>query len=347
MYLDTLAASYPAAQDADATVVVAQAGQSVTAFINSQVAHAEGVTSILRTATAGQYTVVYLELEGEGANTGAEAAVRAVRALAAPADMWVTGQAAAQVDLQDAITGALPWVLVLFSLVLIVLMLLTTGSLVIPVKTLLVNTMSMLASFGVVTWVFQEGHLAGLLGVESLGGVEAYAVAVVIGIGLGLVTDDDLFLFERVTANREHLGDDSRAVEAGMQATGWLTSTTAAVLIVVFLSFVSADLVIVAQVAFALAVLMAVDATVVRLLLMPAAMSLLGRWNWWLPRWLVPVVERYGLSQALAAAHRPQEPDSAPEPASAPEAVGFPETAGALETAPEPVTQETAQVTGD
>nr|WP_250648934.1 MULTISPECIES: MMPL family transporter [unclassified Actinomyces] len=304
VYLDTLASSYPAAQDADATVVLAQAGERVTAFINSQVAHAEGVTSILRTATAGEYTVVYLELEGEGATTGAEAAVRAVRALAAPADMWVTGQAAAQVDLQDAITGALPWVVVVFSLVLIVLMLLTTASLVVPVKTLLVNTMSVLASYGVVTWVFQEGHLAGLLGVEPLGGVEAYAVAVVIGIGLGLVTDDDLFLLDRVAAHRGRSGDDVGAVEAGMQHTGRLTSTTAAVLIVVFLSFISADLLIVAQVALALAVLMAVDATVVRLLLMPAAMSLLGEWNWWLPRWLVPFVERYGLAEPLVSVPR-------------------------------------------
>lgn len=354
VYLDTLAASYPAAQDADATVVIAQAGQNVTAFINSQVAHAEGVTSILRTATAGQYTVVYLELAGEGATAEAEEAVRAVRALASPADMWVTGQAAAQVDLQDAITGALPWVLALFSLVLIALMLLTTASLVVPVKTLLVNTMSVLASFGVVTWVFQEGHLAGLLGVESLGGVEAYAVAVVIGIGLGLVTDDDLFLFERVTAHREDQRDDAGAVAAGMQATGRLASTTAAVLIVVFLSFLSADLVIVAQVAFALAVLMAVDATIVRMLLMPAAMSLLGRWNWWLPRWLVPVVERYGLGQALALAQRgPQAAEvEAGSAASAPEPVfdetvvdqpAFDEDVFDEDTVGQPVFDETAE----
>ncbi len=308
VHLETLKASYPAAQDADATVVLAQAGERATAFINSQVAHVDGVTSILRTATAGEYTVVYLELEGEGATTEAEAAVRAVRALAAPADMWVTGQAAAQVDLQDAITGALPWVVIVFSLVLIILMLLTTGSLVVPVKTLLVNTMSVLASYGVMTWVFQEGHLSGLLGFEPLGGVEAYAVAVVIGVGLGLVTDDDLFLLDGVAAHRGRSGNDAVAVEAGWQRTGRLTSTTAAILIVVFLSFVSADLLIVDQVALALAVLMAVDATVVRLLLMPAAMSLLGGWNWWLPTWLVPVVERYGLAEPLVSVPRADAP---------------------------------------
>ncbi|MGK2348229.1 MMPL family transporter [Actinomyces sp. W5033] len=314
VYLDTLAASYPAAQDADATVVLAQAGERATAFINSQVAHAEGVTSILRTATAGEYTVVYLDLEGEGASTGAEAAVRAVRDLAAPADMWVTGQAAAQVDLRDAITGALPWVVVVVGLVLIVLMLLTTASLVIPVKTLLVNTMSVLASYGVVTWVFQEGHLAGLLGVETLGGVEAYSVAAVIGIGLGLVTDDDLLLLDRVAAHHARSGDDAGAVEAGIQGTGRLTSTTAALLIVVFLSFVSSELLIVAQVALALAVLMAVDATVVRLLLLPAAMSLLGGWNWWLPRWLAPLVERYGLAEPLVSVPRsPTAREEGPE----------------------------------
>ena len=294
-YLTVLQEDYPATQQQDATLIIAATGQEVTTFINDQVAAAPGVDSVLQSATAGQYTVVYLDLAGDGTQASSERAVQAVRDLAAPADTWVTGQAASQLDFRSAVLDGLPWVVAVIALATFVLLFLMTGSVLVPFKALVINALSLAASIGVLVWVFQEGHLTGLLGFTPIGGVEAYVVVTAVGVGFGLAMDYEVFILARIKEYWDAGCDNDTAVERGLQHSGRIVTSAALIMVLVFLGFVGGDLLIIKQVGLALAVIVALDATLVRMLLVPATMTLLGRWNWWAPQPMRRLYERYGI----------------------------------------------------
>ena len=301
-YRQMLLEHYPVAgQQEDAAVVIAGTGENVTNFINSKIATTPGVDKIQRTATAGKYTVAYLDLAGPASGGQAEAAVRSLRALEAPADTWVTGQAASQVDFDDAVVRSLLAVGAAMLTVLVMLCL-VTGSILVPVKTLIVNVLSVAASLGMVVWVFQQGHAAGLLGFTPLGGVEAYAVVTAACAGLGLSTGYSVFSLGRIKERWQEGYDNNRAVELGLQRSGRTLTSMALVMTVVFLGFVTGKTLIVKEAALILALTVVIDAVVVRVLLLPAAMALLGRWNWWMPRALRQPNGRYGPEPTAAQA---------------------------------------------
>lgn len=301
-YRQMLLEHYPVAgQQEDAAVVIGGAGENVTTFINSKIATTPGVDKIQRTATANDYTVVYLDLAGPASGGQAEAAVRSLRALEAPADIWVTGQAASQVDFADAVVRSL-FAVGAAMLTVLVMLCLVTGSILVPVKTLIINVLSVAASLGMVVWVFQQGHAAGLLGFTPLGGVEAYAVVTAACAGLGLSTGYSVFSLGRIKERWQAGYDNNRAVELGLQRSGRTLTSMALVMTVVFLGFVTSKTLIVKEAALALALTVVIDAVVVRMLLLPAAMALLGRWNWWMPRALRQPNGRYGPEPAAAQA---------------------------------------------
>ena len=301
-YRQMLLEHYPVAgQQEDAAVVIAGTGENVTNFINSKIATTPGVNKIQRTATAGKYTVAYLDLAGPASGGQAEAAVRSLRALEAPADTWVTGQAASQVDFADAVVRSLLAVGAAMLTVLVMLCL-VTGSILVPVKTLIVNVLSVAASLGMAVWVFQQGHAAGLLGFTPLGGVEAYAVVTAACAGLGLSTGYSVFSLGRIKERWQEGYDNNRAVELGLQRSGRTLTSMALVMTVVFLGFVTGKTLIVKEAALILALTVVIDAVVVRVLLLPAAMALLGRWNWWMPRALRQPNGRYGPEPTAAQA---------------------------------------------
>lgn len=336
-YQQMLVEHYPVAgQQEDAAVVIAGAGENITSFINSKIAATPGVDKIQRVATANDYTVVYLDLAGPASGGQAEAAVRSLRALEAPADTWVTGQAASQVDFADAVVRSLLAVGAAMTTVLVMLCL-VTGSILVPVKALLVNVLSVAACLGVVVWVFQQGHAAGLLGFTPLGGVEAYAVVTAACVGLGLSTGYSAFSLGRIKERWQEGYDNNRAVELGLQRSGRTLTSMALVMMAVFLGFVTGKTLVVKEAALALALTVAIDAVVVRMLLLPAAMALLGRWNWWMPRALRQPNGRYGPEPAAAqaaavgsgdaeggrAAGAAAEPGTAGFDAAEPDAAGF------------------------
>ena len=144
-------------------------------------------------------------------------------------------------------------------------------------------------------WVFQEGHLTGLLGFSPIGGIEAYVVVTAVAVGFGLAMDYKVFLLGRIKEYWDQGHDNDSAVERGLQRSGRIVTSAALIMVTVFLGFISGELLVVKQVGLALAVVVALDATVVRMLLVPATMTLLGRWNWWSPGPLRRFHERYGL----------------------------------------------------
>ena len=175
-----------------------------------------------------------------------------------------------------------------------------TGSVLVPVKALVINLVSLTASLGVTAWIFQEGHLEDVLGFESVGGLESYVVAVVLAFGFGLAMDYEVFLISRVQELYEAGMSNDEAVRYGLQRSGRVITSAALIIVVVFLGFVAGELLVIKEVGVALAVTVILDATLVRMLLVPATMTLLADRNWWAPPFLRRVHHRYGLRESVA-----------------------------------------------
>jgi putative drug exporter of the RND superfamily len=223
--------------------------------------------------------------------------VRTIRGLDTPVPMLVGGPAAELVDYQASLTERLPYVLLVLLLTTAVLLFGLTGSVVVPVKALLMNALTLLATLGILVVVFQWGVGAALLGVEPWGAVDLTTPVLLFVFVFALTTDYEVFLLSRIA--EEWRRDSSRstdwAVSAGIARTGPVVAAAAVCITIVFLGFLLGELTAVKEIGFGLAVAVLLDVTVVRGLLLPAVMSLLGRWNWWAPAPLHRLHERmYG-----------------------------------------------------
>ena len=160
--------------------------------------------------------------------------VHQIRALDAPFPTWVTGQAASQIDFTAAVVERAPWAIGIVAVACLVLLFLMTGSVVVPVKALLTNVISLAASLGVLVWVFQDGHLSGLLNFTPTGGIETYVIALVIAFGFGLAMDYEVFLLSRIKELVDQGVPNDRAVRLGLQRSGRIITSAALIVIVVF-----------------------------------------------------------------------------------------------------------------
>ena len=177
-----------------------------------------------------------------------------------------------------------------------VLLFLMTGSVLIPLKALLLNVVSLGACLGVVVWGFQQGHLAGLLGFTAPGGIETVLPPLVLALGFGLAMDYEVFLLSRIKEYRDAGHDNDESVVAGLQKSGRIITCAGLVVVVVFSGFVAGQMLVIKETGVALAAAIVIDATLVRMLLVPAAMTLLGEWNWWAPRPLRRLHDRMGVA---------------------------------------------------
>ena len=197
--------------------------------------------------------------------------------------VFVGGQAANQLDFKDSLFSGLPAAAAVVILATFILLFLMTGSVLVPFKALITNLISLTASVGILVWIFQDGNLSGLLGFESTGGIESAMVALVIAFAFGLAMDYEVFLLARIKEGVDHGMDNDEAVRVGLQRSGRIITSAALVMVVVFAGFAGGELIAVKQAGFALAIAVFLDATLVRMILVPATMSLLGKWNWWAP----------------------------------------------------------------
>jgi len=282
-FLAAIADQFPAAQSAAITVLAEASLEQVTQWAD-ELAALPGVASVDAPNPVGAHVV--LGVRPDTADAGSETAravVHAVRAQDPGFPVWVTGQAAHQIDFTAALAERVWWVVGVVALATFVLLFLMTGSVVIPVKALLTNALSLAAALGVLVWAFQDGHLRGLLGFTPVGGIETYVVALVLAFAFGLAMDYEVFLLSRVTELHEQGVATDEAVVRGLQRSGRIITSAAAIIVVVFVGFVAGRLLVIKEVGFALAVAVLIDATLVRCLLVPATMTVLGRWNWWAP----------------------------------------------------------------
>jgi RND superfamily putative drug exporter len=260
-----------------------------------------GVAAVsLEHGLRGSVTAIDVTPAGLSQGTVAQHLVAALRAHRPAFRTWVTGAAAGLVDFKNEITQRLPYALALIALATFALLFLMTGSVLIPVKALIMNTLSLGAVFGALVWIFQDGHLSHALGFTAFGAIEMWVPVIVFVFAFGLSMDYEVFLLSRITECYHECGNTNNAVANGLQRSGRIITSAAFLVMIVFLGFAAGRTLGIKEFGLALAIAVAVDATLVRCLLVPATMTLLGDWNWWAPAPLRRLHHRLGLHEAPA-----------------------------------------------
>ena len=234
---------------------------------------------------------------GSGQTETSQQVVQRLRGAAVPEGMTVEigGATALTVDLVAAVADRLPWMGLFVVTVMLVLLFLAFGSVVLPLKAVAMNIVSLGASFGALTWVFQDGHLSSLLNFEPTGYLDATQPILMLAVLFGLSMDYEVFLLSRIREEWDASHDNTAAVAAGVQHTGRIITSAALLLAVVIAGFATSGIVMIKMVGLGMLVAVLLDATVVRALLVPATMRLLGRANWWAPGPLLRWWERHGV----------------------------------------------------
>lgn len=297
---DTLSATSPARQvfqtlhdrfpggGTDPIVVIADADSRSPQAVS--LAHGirvlPGVVSVTsRPEMPSGLTVLNVTPRGRSDGDTATTLVHTIRNLDPALHIQVAGTAATSADFRASVAKRLPYALLIVGLVSFVLLFLMSGSLLVPVKAIIMNILSLSATFGILVWVFQEGHLAGVLGFTSVGELDSAVPLIIFVFAFGLSMDYEVFLLSRIKESYDTLNDNSLAVAQGLQRTGGIVTSAAALMVAVFIGFgAGGDVLTVKAIGLGMAVAIVVDATIIRTILVPAVMTLVGRWNWWAPR---------------------------------------------------------------
>lgn len=209
------------------------------------------------------------------------ALVKAVRTLPAPFPIMTGGMPATFFDFQQELLAYIPWVGGIILVITFGLLLIMTGSLVLPLKAVILNILSLSASFGALVWIFQEGHLAGLLQFTATGALETSIPILMFCLAFGLSMDYEVFILSRIKEEYDNTGDNALAVAGGLEKSASLVTTAAALLAIAFIAFSTSGITLMKMMGVGMTIAVLIDATIIRALLMPALMELMGDANWW------------------------------------------------------------------
>jgi trehalose monomycolate/heme transporter len=268
-----------------------------------------GVTGAQLTGATAATTRIDIGYTPTTVSTQARHIVTEIRGLAPPAGatVLVGGTTAQLVDELSSLGATLPWMALLVGLSTFVLLFLAFGSVVLPIKAIVMNILSLSATFGVVVWIFQWGHLSHLLQFTATGSIEPTMPILMLAIIFGLSMDYEVFLLSRIREVYDQTGDNTASIAAGLQRTGGVITSLAGLLIIVVGSFSASGVSFIKLMGVGMIVALLVDASVVRVLLVPATMRLLGRANWWAPGPLGRFYARFGIKEDELS-ERPVEP---------------------------------------
>ncbi len=278
----------------------------------------------IQTAKSGTLALLSVPVKGDAVGDLALNGVRDLRSTFIPAafsgtgaSVYVTGQSAGNVDYIDIVNAYFPWVFALVLSLSFILLLVAFRSVVIPAKAIVMNLLSVGAAYGLITLVFIRGVGAGVLGFEKVPVVEQWVPLFLFAVLFGLSMDYQVFLLSRVKEAWDRTGDNTLAVSEGVNATAGIITGAALIMVAVFAGFAAGQLVMFQQVGFGLAVAVLLDATLIRTIMVPAAMKLLGRWNWYLPSWLewLPHLSIEGAPRTTPEPAPPEESALQPAPA--------------------------------
>ncbi len=241
------------------------------------------------------------------------ALIKNIRAVQPPGPTYVAGQAARLVDQLKSLEAGLPYALAIIAASTMVILFLMTGSVLLPIKSLIMNVLAISAAFGILVLIFQDGHLERLLDFESTGGLESTQPLLLLALAFGLSTDYGVFLLTRIKEGRDAGMSNEDAVAIGLQRTGKIITAAALLFCVAIGAFATSKIIFIKQIGVGVSAAVLIDATIVRALLVPALMKLLGDWNWWAPKPLRLLHQKLGIDEtapelALPAKHQPTAP---------------------------------------
>ena len=209
----------------------------------------------------------------------------------------VTGNSARYLDFEDSLARHLPVVAAIVILATLVILFLMTGSAVLPIKSLLMNILTLGAVFGILVFVFQDGNLSGILDFRSIGGLDLSTPILIFAITFGLSTDYAVFLLSRIKEAHDAGMPNDEAVAVGLQRTGRIVTAAALLFAIAIGAFATSEIVFIKELGVGTALAVLIDATIIRALLVPALMEMLGKWNWWAPGWMKRLHRKIGLSE--------------------------------------------------
>jgi RND superfamily putative drug exporter len=259
----------------------------------------EGRYLTFSTDAAGGSTYLSVVPDLEPLSAEGEALVEAIRATDAPFPTEVTGMSAQLVDTKDALFARLPLAAGIIALVTFLVLFIQFGSVVIPIKAIILNLLSLSATFGAMVWVFQDGHLSDALHFTAIGSIDATTPILMFCVAFGLSMDYEVFLLSRIKEEYDRTGDNELSVARGLERTGRIVTAAALLIAVVFISFASSHVTFIKLFGIGLTLAVLMDAFVIRGTLVPAFMRLAGAWNWWAPAPLRRLHDRIGISEHI------------------------------------------------
>jgi RND superfamily putative drug exporter len=235
----------------------------------------------------------------EAMSAAAKTLVHDIRRLPAPSPVLVGGRSAELVDTEQSLTSKLPLAGLVIAAAMFAVLFMFTGSVIVPIKALILNLLSLTATFGAMVWIFQQGHLGWLVGHPiTTGALDTTMPILMFCVAFGLSMDYEVFLLSRIKETYDAGADNTTAVAVGLERTGRLITAAAALIAVVWISFISSSVTFIKMLGLGMALAVIVDATLVRGVLVPAFMRLAGDWNWWAPRPLRRLHNRFGVREA-------------------------------------------------
>jgi len=297
---DVLRAEFPPNRDTPIRLLVAGATPAAVTKVQEQLRAVDGVVTVNppRQLPNGD-TVVEAVSERPYIDDQSRDTVREIRDLQAPAgsEILVSGATAGFLDFQESLKEHMPLALAIVIIGTVVALFLMTGSVVLPVKQLLMNVLNLTAVFGILVFIFQDGRLEGLLDYRGQGALEQTMPILLFAVAFGLSTDYGVFLLSRIKEARDAGASDSECIAIGLERTGRIVTAAAVLFAIAIGAFATSQIIFIKQNGIGTALAVLIDATIIRALLVPSLMELLGRWNWWAPRPLRKLHHRIGLSE--------------------------------------------------
>lgn len=226
--------------------------------------------------------------------------VGAIRDVEPPGAALVGGASAEQIDQVASIAANIPLALAILSALTLITLFLLTGSVILPIKALIMNVLTICATFGILVLIFQDGRFEGFLDYTSQGALESSQPVFLFAVVFGLSTDYAVFLLTRIKEARDHGAGEREAVALGLQRTGRIVTAAAVLFAIALGSFATSQIIFIKELGIGTALAVLIDATIVRALLVPSLMALLGKANWWAPAPLRRLHDRFGISESAA-----------------------------------------------
>ena len=294
---DVLRADFPPFHDSPIIVALENADRAEAQGVAGDLARIDGVAAVNPPQQLRGSTQAIEVVSETGPLTGAsQELVEHLRDRSAA--ISVTGFTAHYVDLQESLVDHLPLVLTIVVVVTLIVLFVMTGSVILPIKQVLMNALGLSATFGILVMIFQDGRFESLLGYESQGGLESTQPLLLFAVAFGLSTDYGVFLLSRIKEAHDGGYDNRESVAVGLERTGRIVTAAALLFSIAIGAFVTSQIIFIKELGLGTAIAVLIDATIIRALLVPSLMQLLGKWNWWAPAPLRRLHDRIGVSEA-------------------------------------------------